>query len=84
MVKDGVNKSNHPIQKPIIISHEAIITWQYYSTSCLEVNGKAKVHHEDKQSMCSKNRHQKLATIQPYFPVREEANLATCLVKSLP
>jgi hypothetical protein len=24
IVKEGVNKSNHPIQKPVIISHAAI------------------------------------------------------------
>jgi hypothetical protein len=30
IVQEGVNKSNHPIQKPVIISHGAINTWQYY------------------------------------------------------
>jgi hypothetical protein len=29
IVQEGVNKSDHPVEKPIIISHGAIKTWQY-------------------------------------------------------
>jgi hypothetical protein len=29
LYKEDVNKSNNPIQKPVIIGHVAIDTWQY-------------------------------------------------------
>jgi hypothetical protein len=30
IVQEGINKSNHPIQTPVVISHATINTWQYY------------------------------------------------------
>jgi hypothetical protein len=41
IVKEAVNKSNNPIQNPVIISHEAINTWQYKLPSIASVCYKA-------------------------------------------